>query len=140
MKSNKPKQVQKPVTERPRGSQTIKSHAHTKGQTHAQLIVLQDCELHICSWGTVLAVHSERQYLFIYLFFCRTSAPSHKIPFIRQHMAQIHTQNLHCSHQRHLQKMVCSSASGMNSQGNMFLLLQHRPYTFAINNMHTQCE
>lgn len=56
MKRNKPKQVQKSVSERPRGSQTKKSHAHTQGQNHAQLIVLQDCELHICSWGTFLAV------------------------------------------------------------------------------------
>jgi hypothetical protein len=67
MKRNKPKTVQKYITERPRGSQKKKNkkrHAHTNGQNHAQLIVLQNCELHICSWGTFLAVHSDRQYFF----------------------------------------------------------------------------
>jgi hypothetical protein len=29
------------------------------------------------------------------IFFCRTSAPSHSTPFISQHMAQIHLENLH---------------------------------------------
>lgn len=74
MTGNKPKTVQKSVTERPRGSQTKNRHAHTNGQNYAQLTVLQDCELLICSWtkksmkfwGTFMAVHSKT------IFFCRT--------------------------------------------------------------------
>jgi hypothetical protein len=70
MTRNKPKTVQKSVTERPRGSQTKNRHTHTNGQNHAQMVVLRDYELLISSWtkksikfwGTFMAVQSERQY------------------------------------------------------------------------------
>jgi len=53
MTRNRPKTVQKSVTERPRGSQTKNRHTHTNGQNHARMVVLRDCELLISSWTKI---------------------------------------------------------------------------------------
>jgi len=119
MKTNKPKTVQKSVTERPRGSQTKKRHAHTNGQNHAQLVVLWNCELLICSRT-------------------KNESNSRKLSWQRNQTDNIFSQNkctfpLNFHKTAHgpntfgesawLTSMIYSSASGINSQGNMFLLL-----------------